>query len=85
MLDVHDEIDPAAREWVTIDETGRAFMDYEDAAGEALGADFETWLDRQDLNSDQLRLLHLIKEQIKANATELDQFEAGGSIRLPCP
>lgn len=75
-LDVHDEIDPATREWVTVDETGRAFMDPEEARAEALGAAFETWLDGQSFDTDQLRLLHLIKEQIKANAAELTSFES---------
>lgn len=41
-LDVHDEIDPTTREWVTIDETGRAFMDADEALAEARGAAFET-------------------------------------------
>ncbi|MBU3888583.1 DEAD/DEAH box helicase family protein [Methylosinus sp. KRF6] len=75
-LDVHDEIDPATREWVTVDETGHAYLDAEEAAVEALGAAFETWLDGQDFNSDQLRLLRLIEEQIKANAAELQSFES---------
>jgi type I restriction enzyme R subunit len=44
-LDVHDEIDPATREWVTVDEAGQAFMDVGEAVADALGADFETWLD----------------------------------------
>lgn len=74
-LDVHDEIDPTTREWVTIDETGAAFLDVEDARAEALGAAFETWLDGQGFNTDQLRLLHLVKEQIKANA-DMDSFES---------
>jgi len=76
MLDVHDEIDPNTREWVTVDETGRAFMDADEAIAEARGAAFETWLSRQDFNSDQLRLLHLVKEQIKANAAEVTGFES---------
>jgi type I restriction enzyme, R subunit len=75
-LDVHDEIDPATREWVTVDETGHAFMDVDEARAEALGAAFETWLDGRDFNADQLRLLHVIKEQIKANAAELTAFES---------
>jgi type I restriction enzyme R subunit len=75
-LDVHDEIDPNTREWVTIDETGRAFMDADEARAEARGAAFETWLSAQSLNSDQLRLLHLVKEQIKANAADLTGFES---------
>lgn len=74
-LDVHDEIDPTTREWVTVDENGHAFMDADEAKAEALGTLFETWLDDQTFNTDQLRLLHLIKEQIKANAAEMTRFE----------
>ena len=76
MLDVHDEIDPTTREWVTVDETGRAFMDVDEARAEALGGAFETWLNGQPFNSDQLRVLHLVKEQIKANAAELTVFDS---------
>jgi type I restriction enzyme, R subunit len=75
-LDVHDEIDPSTREWVTVDETGHAFMDVDEARAEAFGTAFETWLDERDFNTDQLRLLHLVKEQIKANAAELTVFES---------
>jgi type I restriction enzyme R subunit len=76
MLDVHDEIDPTTREWVTVDETGHAFMDVDEARAEALGGAFETWLNSQIFNSDQLRVLHLVKEQIKANAAELTVFDS---------
>jgi type I restriction enzyme R subunit len=76
MLDVHDEIDPTTREWVTVDETGHAFMDVDEARAEALGGAFETWLNGQTFNSDQLRVLHLVKEQIKANAAELTVFDS---------
>ena len=81
MLDVHDEIDPTTREWVTVDETGHAFMDVDEARAEALGGAFETWLAKreaggQTFNSDQLRVLHLVKEQIKANAAELTVFDS---------
>lgn len=76
MLDVHDEIDPTTREWVTVDETGHAFMDVDEARAEALGAAFETWLNGQTFDSDQLRVLHLVKEQIKANAAELTLFDS---------
>ena len=75
-LDVHDEIDPATREWVTVDETGHAFLDVDEARAEALGGAFETWLNSQTFNSDQLRVLHLVKEQIKANAAELTMFDS---------
>ena len=76
MLDVHDEIDPTTREWVTVDETGHAFMDVDEARAEAFGGAFETWLNGQNFNSDQLRVLHLVKEQIKANAAELTVFDS---------
>ncbi len=75
-LDVHDEIDPATREWVTVDETGHAFLDVDAARAAALGAAFETWLAGQTFDSDRLRVLHLVKEQIKANAPELTLFES---------
>lgn len=75
-LDVHDEIDPTTREWVTVDETGHAFLDADEAAAEALGAAFETWLSGQEFHSDQICLLQLVKEQIKANAAELHSFES---------
>jgi type I restriction enzyme, R subunit len=82
-LDVHDEIDPRTREWVTTDETGHAFMDANEAGAEARGAAFEAWLGRQSFNSDQLRLLHLIKEQIKANSADLTGFESWRFDRPP--
>jgi type I restriction enzyme R subunit len=75
-LDVHDEIDPATREWVTVDETGHAFIDADEAAAEALGGAFETWFAAKSFNSDQTRVLHLVKEQIKANASTLTSFES---------
>jgi len=52
-LDVHDEIDPTTREWVTVDETGHAFLDADEAAAEALGAAFETWLNEEEFHSDR--------------------------------
>ncbi|MBO0902685.1 DEAD/DEAH box helicase family protein [Jiella sonneratiae] len=75
-LDVHDEIDPTTREWVTVDENGNAFMDIDEARVESLGAAFETWLNGREFHIDQIRLLHLIKEQIKANAADLTLFES---------
>ena len=82
-LDVHDEIDPGTREWVTVDETGHAFMDVDEAKAEALGAAFETWLAGHSFNSDQLRQLYLVKEQIKANAADLSTFESWRFDRAP--
>jgi type I restriction enzyme, R subunit len=75
-LDLHDEIDPTTREWVTVDEAGHTFMDVDEARAEAYGAAFETWLSSHTFNSDQLRMLHLVKEQIKVNAADLTLFES---------
>ena len=73
-LDIHDEI--VSREWVTIDETGHAVMDADAARAAALGTAFETWLAGQAFNSDQKRLMYLVKEQIVANAADRAQFES---------
>jgi type I restriction enzyme R subunit len=51
-------------------------MDVDEARAEALGAAFETWLNGETFNADQLRVLHLVKEQIKANAAELTVFDS---------
>jgi type I restriction enzyme, R subunit len=51
-------------------------MDVDEARAEALGAAFETWLSGHTFRADQLRVLHLVKEQIKANAAELTLFES---------
>jgi type I restriction enzyme R subunit len=83
-LDVHDEIDPTTREWVIIDETGNAaMMTADEVRGETLAAACESWLSRNEFNSDQLKVLHFIKENIRANATELTAFESWRFDRPP--
>lgn len=74
-LDIHDEIDAATREWVTIDENGNPYMDTAETLAETLGANFEAWFEAGEFNSDQERLLRVIKEQIKANAGTLASFD----------
>ncbi|MCP2155873.1 UNVERIFIED_ORG: type I restriction enzyme R subunit [Rhizobium sp. SLBN-170] len=74
-LDIHDEIDAATREWVTIDENGNPYMDTAETLAEKLGANFEAWFEASEFNSDQERLLRIIKEQIKANAGTLTSFD----------
>lgn len=74
-LDIHDEIDAATREWVTIDENGKPYMDTAETLAETLGANFEAWFEAGEFNSDQERLLRIIKEQIKANAGTLASFD----------
>lgn len=74
-LDIHDEIDAATREWVTIDENGNSYMDATETYAEALGAAFEEWFETGDFNSDQERLLRIMKEQIKANVETMERFD----------
>jgi type I restriction enzyme R subunit len=74
-LDIHDEIDAATREWVTIDENGNSYMDAAETYAENLGAAFEAWFEAEEFNSDQERLLRIMKEQIKANAETMERFD----------
>ncbi|TGT53566.1 DEAD/DEAH box helicase [Mesorhizobium sp. M00.F.Ca.ET.170.01.1.1] len=81
-LDIHDEIDAATREWVTVDEDGTSYMDAAESHAESLGAAFEAWFETGDFNSDQDRLLRIMKEQVKANAETMARFE---SFRFDMP
>ena len=85
VLDVHDHIDPTTRGWVTLDDEGN---EVRTEAGEAraleLGMRFEDWLLHQEsLTSDQERLLRMVGEQIKANATTLESFETVQFVNPP--
>lgn len=85
VLDIHDRIDPTTRGWVTLDEDGNEVRTPEgEARANDLGLRFESWLlSREDLTSDQLRLLRMVGEQIKANATSLERFEAHQFVNPP--
>jgi len=74
LLDIHDQIDPATREWWTLDEDGNPVpSDALNARRSALGLAFEAWLLTQSFNSDQTRLLRLVQSQIEANP-EMAEF-----------
>lgn len=74
-LDIHDEIDPATREWVVVEADGSGrFETAAERRAEALGAAFEAWLAGETFDSDQLRLLHMVKAQIVANAETMAEF-----------
>ncbi|MCU7838973.1 MAG: DEAD/DEAH box helicase family protein [Candidatus Thiodiazotropha sp. (ex Troendleina suluensis)] len=75
-LDIDDHIDPATREWVTIDDNGNfVFMDADEVKAALRGARFEAWMGSQNhLNSDMKRLLLTMGEYIKANADTLEEF-----------
>ena len=68
LLDVDDHIDPTTREWVTLDEDGNPVPnDARTARIVELLVRFEDWLAGKEFNSDQLRLLRLVKNQVEAN------------------
>jgi type I restriction enzyme R subunit len=79
-LDIDDHIDPATREWITVDENGNmVFPEVSEQKAAAVGARFEAWLlGREDsLAPDQLRWLRMVGNQLRANAGTLDEFTAG--------
>lgn len=77
VLDINDHIDPTTRGWVTLDEDGNQVRTPEgDAKAAELGARFEAWLlAHGSLNPDQVRLLRMLGEVIKANAADLESVE----------
>ncbi|MBK0399822.1 DEAD/DEAH box helicase family protein [Limibaculum sp. M0105] len=74
-LDVHDHIDPASRDWVTLDADGRIVRTTEhDARAAQLGLRFEAWFETRALSAEQERWVRMIKNRIEADATEIDGF-----------
>ena len=94
VLDVNDHIDPASRDWLTFDDTGNVVReDAVEARANALALRFEGWLADRTPNSDQLRLLRMIEQQIRANAEDIEYWDEyrfvtppfsslGGSARM---
>jgi len=84
VLDVNDHIDPASRDWVTMDDNGNFVQEPAvEARANSLALRFEEWLERFNPNSDQLRLLRMIGEQIKANAADVEQWETFRFVMPP--
>ena len=78
VLDINDHIDPATRGWVTLDENGNEQHGAPavDPRATELGARFEEWLLAQiAMTPDQERLLRMVGEVIRANASDLESFE----------
>ncbi|MEM6742971.1 MAG: DEAD/DEAH box helicase family protein [Pseudomonadota bacterium] len=78
-LDVDDHIDPASRDWVTLDEDGRIVRTSEhDARAAQLGLRLEAW--REDwvrtghVTAEQARWVALIEGRIKADALTITEF-----------
>ena len=74
-LDVDDHIDPASRDWATLDEHGRIVRTAEHEARSArLGLRFEAWLGEQRFDAEQARWAGLIGSRIRADAMTIDGF-----------
>lgn len=79
-LDINDHIDPATREWVTVDENGNmVFPEASEQRRSEVGARFEAWfLEREEaLTPDQERWIRTVGSQLRANADAWDDFTAG--------
>ncbi len=74
-LDVDDHIDPATREWLTLDEDGRIVRTPEHEARAAeIGLRVEEWRGTQELNAEQSRWAGLIGRRIMADAMHAEPF-----------
>lgn len=84
VLDVNDHIDPSTRDWITVDATG-AFQPTSEAEarGAALSLRFEAWLLKGSFNSDQLRLLRMMEQQIRADADAIGEWEEFRFVNPP--
>ncbi len=76
-LDVDDHIDPASRDWLTLDEDGRIVQTPADQArAAAIALRFEAWRGEQqaDLNAEQSRWASLIATRARADAATMTGF-----------
>ena len=75
-LDVDDHIDPASRDWLTLDEAGRIVRTPEHEARAAeVGMRFEAWRGEQgEFDAEQARWAGLIGSRMRADATSMDGF-----------
>ena len=81
-LDVDDHIDPASRDWATLDENGRIVRTAEhDARSALLGLRFEAWLGEQTFDTEQARWAGLIGGRIRADASNSRWLEDSRGIR----
>ena len=75
-LDVNDHIDPASREWLTLDENGRIVRTPEHEARAAeIGLRFEAWRGEHDeFDAEQARWAGLIGSRVRADAMDMHAF-----------
>ncbi|MDE0508770.1 MAG: DEAD/DEAH box helicase family protein [Gammaproteobacteria bacterium] len=75
-LDVNDHIDPASRDWLTLDENGRIVRspEHESRAAE-VGVRFEAWrVEQEEFTAEQARWASLIGSRVKADALNMEAF-----------
>ncbi|MDE2706001.1 MAG: DEAD/DEAH box helicase family protein, partial [Gemmatimonadota bacterium] len=75
-LDVNDHIDPASRDWLTLDENGRIVRspEHESRAAE-VGVRFEAWrVEQEEFTAEQARWASLIGSRVKADAMNMEAF-----------
>ena len=74
-LDVDDQIDPASRDWLSLDEHGRIVRTPEhETRASAVGLRFESWRGDQPFNTEQARWANLIGSRVRADAMHMDTF-----------
>jgi type I restriction enzyme, R subunit len=77
-LDIHDEIDPASRAWLTTDENGNIIRDEAlQARRNELSTKFERWYIKNETiceSEQQKHLLRMVGEYIRANAENTTEF-----------
>ena len=75
-LDVDDQIDPASRDWLALDEHGRIVQTPEHATrASEVGVRFESWRGDQPFSAEQARWANLIGSRIRADAMHMDTFD----------
>ena len=75
-LDVNDHIDPASRDWLTLDGNGRIVRtpEHESRAAE-VGMRFEAWRGKhEEFNAEQSRWASLIGSRVRADAMNMEAF-----------
>lgn len=78
-LDIDDHIDPATREWITVDEDGNmVFPEASEQKAAETGVRFEAWLlAKEGLTPHEESWLRVIGNQLRANAGTIEEFTSG--------
>ena len=75
-LHVDDQIDPASRNWLTLDESGRIVRTpAHEARAAEVGLRFESWRGGQQFDAEQARWAGLLGSRVRADAMHIDAFD----------